>query len=230
VLRMLEKKKGAQSTGSSILRPRALQPLGKFLCLVCNTSHIISRLGVSVIPVSLSLHNNTYAEDKMRCSVHFCMVERFCLSCNKQICKECTENTHGGHHTEDMNIVRNSLDRALRDAANEIAERMQTIETDIARIRVARESEASDRRKLRREVVTYYEGYVNNVNKHKTNLERKISMHQENTGNILLKEEVQLGIHILIQSVYVSSCFFFFRTIQNGPQITMCPDSEAHKS
>lgn len=104
------------------------------------------------------------------------------------------ENTHGDHHTEDMDIVRDSLDTALRDAAKEIAERMKTIETDIGRIRVARESEANDRRKLRREVVTYYEGYVNNVNKHKTNLERKISMHHEHTGNILLREEVQLGI------------------------------------
>ena len=187
---MLDKKKGVQATGSRILHPRALQPLGKFLCPVCNTSHIISRLGVSVIPVSLSLHNPTYSEDGMRCSVHSCMVERFCFSCNKQICKECTETTHGQHHTEDMDIVRNSLDTALRDAAKEIAERMETIETDIARIRVARESEANDRRKLRREVVPYYEGYVNNVNKHKANLERKKSMQQENTANILLREEV----------------------------------------
>ena len=225
---MLEKKKGAQSTGSCILRPRALQPLGKFLCPVCNTSHIISRLGVSVIPLSLSLHTNTYSEDKTRCSVHCCMMERFCFSCNKQICKECTENTHGQHHTEDMERVRNSLDRALRDAAKKIAERMQTIETDIARIRVARESEANERRKLRREVVTYYEGYVNNVNKHKTNLERKISMHHENSGNILLKEEVQLGKVYSIRVLLL--IYFFFRTIQKGSKISLRPDSEAPKS
>ena len=99
------------------------------------------------------------------------------------------------------------MDRTLRDAAKEIAERMQTIETDIARIRVARESEANERRKLRREVVTYYEGYVNNVNKHKTNLERKISMHHENSGNILIKEEVQLGkvysIRVLFTHIFL---------------------------
>ena len=53
-----------------------------------------------------------------------------------------------------------------------------------------------ERRKLRREVVTYYEGYVNDVNRHKTKLEGKISMHHENTGNILLKEEIQLGMNI----------------------------------
>ena len=125
--------------------------------------------------------------------------------------------------------LRNSIDTALMDAAKEIAERMQTIETDIARIRVARESEANDRRKLRREVVTYYEGYVNNVNKHKTNLERKISMHHEHTGNILFKEEVQLGKNVNYIIVLLIM-FLFFRAIQNGPKITLRPDSEALKS
>ena len=92
-----------------------------------------------------------------------------------------------------MDTVRNSLDTAMRDAVKEIAERMQTIETDIARIRVARESEVHERRKIRREVVTYYEGYVDDVNRHKTKMEKKISLHHENSANVLIKEEVQLG-------------------------------------
>eukprot|EP00092_Neocalanus_flemingeri_P008499 GFUD01009156.1.p1 GENE.GFUD01009156.1~~GFUD01009156.1.p1 ORF type:complete len:451 (+),score=101.13 GFUD01009156.1:407-1759(+) len=195
ILRILEKKKGIktlQGTGSPFLPPRALLPLGKFLCPVCNTSHLISRLGVSVIPLSMSLHNNTYCEDKQRCSLHAGTIESYCYSCNKQLCKECLEDAHGQHHTEDMDRVKNSLDRTLRDAVKEIAERMQTIETDIGRIRVARESEVHERRKLRREVVTYYEGYVKDVNRHKSNMERKISLHHENSANILIKEEVQL--------------------------------------
>jgi len=176
---MLEQKrvKPFQGTRSPLLHPRALLPLGKFLCPICNTSHLISRLGVSVIP--LSLLNPTYHEDKHRSSLHSGTAESYCFSYNK-------------HHTEDMDRVRNSLDTALRDAANEIAERMQAIETDIARIRVAREADVHERRKIRREVVTYYEGYVKDVNRHKTKLERKLSLHHENSANILIKEEVQL--------------------------------------
>jgi len=195
ILRTLEKKKGIKSlrgVGSPCLAPRALRPLGKFLCPVCNTSHIISRLGVSVIPLNMSPHNNNYSEDKQRCSLHAGMIDSYCFSCNKQLCKECIEDTHSQHHTEDMERVRHSVDRALRDAVKEIGDRMQTIERDIARIRVARESEVQEKRKLRREIVTYYEGYVNDVNKHKTNLERKISLHQEHSDNMLLKEELQL--------------------------------------
>ena len=85
------------------------------------------------------------------------------------------------------------MEALLKNTTKEIANRMKTIEADIARIRVAREGDMDNKRKVRREVVTYYEGYVNEVNKHKNNLERKLSVHHENTKNILLKEEVQLG-------------------------------------
>ena len=122
MLRMLEKKKGTQITRTPVLRPRGLQPLGKFLCPVCNTSHLISRLGVSVLPLSLSLPS---------------------------------PGEGGGEHS--------CMDTAARDAVREISERMEAIERDIARIRVAREYEVDERRKLRREVVTYYEGYNNNI-------------------------------------------------------------------
>jgi len=190
VLRKLEKKQGLKNTRSN--QPKALQPLGKFLCPVCNTSHTISRLGVSVLPLSMALHNNSLYGDKERCSTHLSSAERFCVTCNKQVCKECLEDNHDLHHVEDMQRIRRSLDRSLKNAAKEISDRMKTIETDIARIRVAREAEVNERRKLRREVVTYYEGYVNHVNKHKTELEKKISTHHEKSENILIKEELQL--------------------------------------
>ena len=103
---------------------------------------------------------------------------------------------HGHHHTEAMDRVRHSLDTALRDAAREIAERMEAIETDIAKIRLAREAEVRERRKLRREVVTYYDGYVKDVNRHKNKMERKINLHHENTDNIMVREELQLGKHL----------------------------------
>ena len=116
--------------------------------------------------------------------MHSSMVERYCFTCNKQVCKDCLEDNHEEHHTEDMEMVRSGLDKTLRNAAKEITERMKTIETDIARIRVAREAEVNNRRKLRREVVTYYEGYVNSVNKHKTELDMRISNHHEQSKNI----------------------------------------------
>ena len=62
-----------------------------------------------------------------------------------------------------METVKFNLDSALRDAIKEINERMVSIETDIKRIRKAREGEKEQRRRVRREVVTYYEGYSEKV-------------------------------------------------------------------
>ena len=64
---------------------------------------------------------------------------------------------------EDMETVKLNLDSALRNAIKEINERMVSIETDIKRIRKAREGEKEQRRRVRREVVTYYEGYSEKV-------------------------------------------------------------------
>ena len=119
------------------------------------------------------------------------------------------------------------MDTAARDAGREITERMEAIERDIARIRVTRESEVEDRRKLRREVVTYYEGYVNDVNRHKTKLERKISMHHENTGNTLLKEEIHLGKENYELVEFPLPIFNSFRTMSNGSKISLRTDRKA---
>ena len=227
MLRKLEKKRGLKNTRSN--QPKALQPLGRFLCPVCNTSHTISRLGVSVLPLSMALHNNSLYGDKERCSTHLSSAERFCVTCNKQVCKECLEDNHDLHHVEDMQRIRRSLDRSLKNAAKEISDRMKTIETDIARIRVAREAEVNERRKLRREVVTYYEGYVNHVNKHKTELEKKISTHHEKSENILIKEELQLGKY-QNDSLHFHTSVYFFRTISNGPEIPVFSDSKVAQS
>ena len=64
-----------------------------------------------------------------------------------------------------METVKTSLDKALRTAVKEINERMESIELDIKRIRSAREGEKDQRRRVRREVVTYYEGYTDQVKK-----------------------------------------------------------------
>ena len=66
-------------------------------------------------------------------------------------------------YLEDMETVKFNLDTALRNAIKEINERMVSIETDIKRIRKAREGEKEQRRRVRREVVTYYEGYSEKV-------------------------------------------------------------------
>ena len=121
------------------------------------------------------------------------MLESYCYNCNQLVCRDCSEESHSLHHTEDVTTVKISLDTTLRQAVREIMERMETIEKDIARIRSAREEEGEERRRVRREVVTYYEGYLTDLNKHKTDLERKITVHHENCANMLLKEEVTLG-------------------------------------
>ena len=103
------------------------------------------------------------------------------------ICRECL-TTHSLHHIEDMDTVKYNLDRTLKSAVREIMERMETIEKDISRIRSVREQEGEQRRRVRREVVTYYEGYLSHVNKHQSDLEKKISVHHDNCSNILLRE------------------------------------------
>jgi len=97
------------------------------------------------------------------------------------------------HHIEDMETVKTSLDKALKTAVKEINERMESIELDIKRIRSAREGEKDQRRRVRREVVTYYEGYTDQVERHKQDLENKISMHHDNCSNLLFREEITLG-------------------------------------
>ena len=66
-------------------------------------------------------------------------------------------------YLEDMETVKGNLDTALRNVIKEINVRMASIETDIKRIRNAREGEKEQRRRVRREVVTYYEGYSEKV-------------------------------------------------------------------
>lgn len=96
------------------------------------------------------------------------------------------------HHIEDMETVKFNLDSALRNAIKEINERMVSIETDIKRIRKAREGEKEQRRRVRREVVTYYEGYSEKVDRHKGELDSRISSHHDNCSNILFREEITL--------------------------------------
>ena len=111
-------------------------------------------------------------------------------------------------YLEDMETVKYNLDTALRNAIKEINERMVSIETDIKRIRKAREGEKEQRRRVRREVVTYYEGYSEKVkfqfvhtafikfkmkvDKHKGELDSRISSHHDNCSNMLFKEEITL--------------------------------------
>ena len=64
---------------------------------------------------------------------------------------------------EDMETVKSSLDDALKKAIKEIKDRMESIKVDIRRIRNAREGEKESRRRVRREVVTYYEGFADQV-------------------------------------------------------------------
>ena len=151
---------------------------------------VISRLGVTVLPPV----QPSWAPGERRCSYHqSALLESYCYNCNQLVCRDCAGDSHSLHHTEDVTTVKISLDTTLRQAVREIMERMETIEKDIARIRSAREEEGEERRRVRREVVTYYEGYLTDLNKHKTDLERKISVHHENCANMLLKEEVTLG-------------------------------------
>ena len=62
-----------------------------------------------------------------------------------------------------METVKSSLDDALKKAVKEIKDRMESIKVDIRRIRNAREGEKESRRRVRREVVTYYEGFADQV-------------------------------------------------------------------
>ena len=180
LLRGLECKAGRTPSSPS------LKPLGRFLCPVCHQTQVISRLGVIVLPAV-----QQRAQDKI-CSRHMSVLESYCYNCNKQLCRECLPG-HSIHHTEDINTVKLNLDRTLRAAVTEIMDRMETIEKDISRIRSVREQEGEQRKRVRREVVTYYEGYLNHVTKHKTDLERKISVHHDNCSNLLVKEEITLG-------------------------------------
>lgn len=96
------------------------------------------------------------------------------------------------HHIEDMETVKGNLDTALRNAIKEINVRMASIETDIKRIRNAREGEKEQRRRVRREVVTYYEGYSEKVDQHKNDLDTRIAAHHDNCSNLLFREEITL--------------------------------------
>ena len=93
---------------------------------------------------------------------------------------------------EDMETVKNSLDSALRSAIREIHDRMESIEIDIRRIKSAREGEREHRRRVRREVVTYHEGYSNHE-RHRNDVDHKISFQNDNCSNLLFREELTLG-------------------------------------
>ena len=93
---------------------------------------------------------------------------------------------------EDMETVKNSLDSALRSAIREIHDRMESIEIDIRRIKSAREGEREQRRRVRREVVTYHEGYSNHE-RHRNDVDHKISFQNDNCSNLLFREELTLG-------------------------------------
>ena len=162
---------------------------------------MISRLGVTVLPPV----QQPCGSAEKRCSYHLSVLESYCYNCNKAVCRDCARDTHSLHHTEDITTVKLSLDNTLREAVREIMQRMETIEKDIARIRSAREEEGEERRRVRREVVTYYEGYLTDISKHKTDLERKISVHHDNCSNMLLKEEVTLGE---IDKLYKKKLYF----------------------
>ena len=62
-----------------------------------------------------------------------------------------------------METVKFSLDNALKTAVSEINDRMKSIKADIDKIKYVRESEKDQKRRVRREVVTYYEGYTEQV-------------------------------------------------------------------
>ena len=77
----------------------------------------------------------------------------------------------------------------------------------VVRIRAARKSEIGERARLRREVVTYYEGYLDRVwcillrvmlstrslqvGQHCAGLESKLTDHGEKTSAVLVREEVR---------------------------------------
>ena len=119
LLRKVEKKRSLSSSRLSL----SLQPLGRFLCPQCNSYQVISRLGITVLPLvhtqsqlpaSPLLHrdkkpaspvpspailnrfSNTSSDP--RCSQHMSYFESYCYNCNKQLCKECVVETHMLHH------------------------------------------------------------------------------------------------------------------------------------
>ena len=64
------------------------------------------------------------------------------------------------HFVENFERVKASLDVVLHSALKEIKEKMINIDEDISRIRKARSGDKRQRRKERREVVTYHEGFA----------------------------------------------------------------------
>ena len=84
----------------------------------------------------------------------------------------------------------------------------------VVRIRAAQESEIGERARLRREVVTYYEGYLDRVwcillrvilstrslqvGQHCAGLESKLTDHGEKTSAVLVREEVVVWWYIVL--------------------------------
>ena len=89
---------------------------------------------------------------------HICFIILVTLKGNKSM-----KNNSLCSFVEDMETVKSSLDNALKTAVNEINDRMKSIKADIDKIKYVRESEKDQKRRVRREVVTYYEGYAEQV-------------------------------------------------------------------
>lgn len=176
-------------------------PLGGFLCPVCNSVQAISRLGVTVLPASPSSHSLPSSPSlpcpfpsPELCSTHCNPAQSYCYTCSKSVCGDCGPS-HCDHQTRDWATLRSSLDTVLRRAVNQIVQKMETLDQEVVRIRAAQESEIGERARLRREVVTYYEGYLDRVGQHCAGLESKLTDHGEKTSAVLVREELTLEQH-----------------------------------
>ena len=124
---------------------------------------VISRLGITVLPIvpsSAVLQNHCSRAS----SPHHCSNEVYCYNCNKQLCRHCAQQFHHHHQTEDFERVKSNLGLVLQSALTEIKEKMKSLDEDIKRIKIARHGERIQKRKVRREVVTYHEGFSQKFN------------------------------------------------------------------
>ena len=60
--------------------------------------------------------------------------------------------------------MKSNLGLVLQSALTEIKEKMKSLDEDIKRIKIARHGERIQKRKVRREVVTYHEGFSQKFN------------------------------------------------------------------
>ena len=108
----------------------------------------------------------------------------------------------------------------------------------VVRIRAARESEIGERARLRREVVTYYEGYLDRVwcillrvmlstrslqvGQHCAGLESKLTDHGEKTSAVLVREEVRWYKYRALLGC--TGCSGHIGATQKGPQSAVRAD------